>query len=125
MTLLEECIQVFGNDIIVFDREESDKLFSYFESLVDFTWYGKVDKNKYPNRKCLDVEKLSEIIFSEHCFIFWDEGTLPVLKVDFSQFVENQYDVLAVSYQTWVLNDENDLLIEFLSNGEVNLYELG
>jgi len=113
MTLLEECIDVLGKNVeIINDLKIIDKI----SSKMFFTLSGRVEWDKY--RNVVKLESLNDIK-SKSYFIMWTDSTLPLLKCDWNVIVENIFDVLAVSFDTWFVSDDLTEIVEIYHNGEI------
>ena len=121
--LLNECVEKLKSDVNVLDKDESNKIFQSFESLLPFTFYGRIDwEKKSEYIEVLDYDSLVKFFDKKtRCYILWNNSSLPVLETSFSNFVEGIDDVLAVSYDTWVhlYNDKN--IIEFYHDGDIRI----
>ena len=52
-------------------------------------------------------------------FVIWSDAVLPILKCTWNKILENIDDVLAVSFDTWLVSEDFTELIEFYHDGEV------
>jgi len=122
MTLLDECIEAIGNNHEVFDDTMSFKLFDNFQDDFPFTSWGKIDWEQIENKQEIhDLSQVDKLFDSEECYIFWDEGSLPVVKASFKDVLKGIDDVTAVSFDTWILSTTNNCVIEFFHEGEVTI----
>jgi len=120
MTLLEECIQALGNSYEVFDDIRSLKLFDSFQDDFPFTSWGRIDWDQIENKqKIQNISQISNLFDSEECYIFWDEESLPVVKVSIEGVLNSIDDVTAVSFDTWILSTTNICVVEFFHEGEI------
>ena len=123
--LLQECIDSL---IIkrVFDDANSKVLFDEFSNKIKFTFYGRVDWKVYPRKK--KIENNEDVLFyldkTDICLLFWNEASLPVIETSLNCFLKNIDDVLAVSFDTWILIREKNIIIEFFHDGEITLLDI-
>jgi len=124
MTLLQECIGALKPNIEIIKGDDSNKLFKSFEKLFVFTEYGRIDWSYYKDK--LTVKSLNDLynLPIEKCTIFWNDDSLPVIKTDFKLLLDNIDDVLAVSFDTWVLSESNDIVIEFFHDDKIQIVNL-
>ncbi|MFL0143628.1 CDI toxin immunity protein, partial [Tenacibaculum maritimum] len=61
---------------------------------------------------------------SEYCYIFWNDESLPVIKTKFNLFLKNIDDVLAVSYDTWILSNSEKIIIEFFHDDIISVINI-
>jgi hypothetical protein len=117
MTLLDECIALLGSTCEVFNRDKSAELFNKFEQNLLFTKWGRIDWEVL--KKDFIVTPLSTLDELDilYCYIFWDEYSLPVIKAEFDKVCKNLDDVLAVSFDTWILSLTGNIVIEFYHEG--------
>lgn len=57
-------------------------------------------------------------------YVIWDEESLPVIQCDFYTIIQQIECVTAVSFDTWLVNDELNVYIEFNHDGNINLYTM-
>ena len=117
MTLFEECLAALGSYKIA-------KLYEAKMALAQLklTEYGRLDLKRYksPHRVTLpELRKLSD--FS--CYVIYNNAELPVIKCRFKRVLECLDNVLAPSFDTWILSENYTKIIEFHRSGEINLVE--
>ncbi|WP_024771413.1 CDI toxin immunity protein [Aquimarina macrocephali] len=125
MSLLQECIDALDSDIEVFIDKESEELFEEFEKLVKFNQYGRIDWEQYSDKvSIVSDEQLNNLFESEYCYIFWNEMSLPVIKTKLELFLKNLDDVLAVSFDTWILSGSKNIVVEYFHDDKITLTPL-
>ncbi len=119
--LLKECIESLENCEVLNVNETIEK-FEFISEKVIFTFYGLIDKVE---NKALQISKLDDIISycskDEVCFLLWNDATLPSIKTKIEFVIEKIDDVLALSFDTWILVENKNILIEINHNEEINL----
>ena len=103
MTLLEECLDVLKKYSIIEDKELEEQILSNLKS----TFYGKIDFSKYA-----DAHE------SEY-YVIWDNAAIPIIKCNIEDILDNIYDVLAVSFDTWLISTDMKRIIEFYHEGSI------
>ena len=51
----------------------------------------------------------------------WDNANLPCLKSELKNIIKSIDDVTAVSFDTWVVSSDYNIIIEFYHEGEITL----
>lgn len=54
-------------------------------------------------------------------YVIWNDGYLPIIKCDLKTIVDNLFDVVTVSCDTWFFHLEDEWVIEFDHDGNVRL----
>jgi 2-hydroxy-3-keto-5-methylthiopentenyl-1-phosphate phosphatase len=121
MTILEECLEVLGNDAIVLSEKETQNISDEMEQMFPVSNWGRIDWEKVKRK--IDLDSSSNIIeylnMDGFVYIIWSEGTLPVIKADFRKVIEVIDEVTAVSFDTWLLNPNEKWVIEFYHEGDI------
>ncbi len=122
MILLKECLDALGNSGEVLSESESDNIFDIIQDLYPFTSFGRIDWDKIKNKVILESSKISDGCLPEKdYFIMWDQASLPVVKSPIIKIIKNLDDVLAVSFDTWLLSVDFDCVVEFYHEGEISM----
>lgn len=58
-----------------------------------------------------------KIINQNRCYIMWDEFSLPVIKTSPIKILENFDDVTAVAFDTWIIDENYNWVIEINHEG--------
>ena len=64
-----------------------------------------------------EFEKIG--VNQEKYYIIWDNVELPCVSCELKSIKEHLDDVLAVSFDTWLLSEEGDEIIEFYHEGKI------
>lgn len=64
---------------------------------------------------CKVIESFIEI------YVMWDNANLPCLKSELKNIIKSIDDVTAVSFDTWVVSSDYNIIIEFYHEGEITL----
>lgn len=119
MTLFEECLAALGSYKIVKIFEEKMAL-----AQIKLTGYGRLDLRRYRSYRQITLSELQKLPdFS--CYVIYDDAKLPVIKCRFKRVMECLDDVLAPSFDTWLLAEDYTKIIEFHHSGEINLVKGG
>ena len=122
MTLLEECIEVMGNDIYILNNDEKLFVERKLFDMLPFTRWGRIDWDNFKNKKEIyNMEDFSSMDGSKKYYIIWDDPTKPIIKSKLTNILQNLDDVLAVSFDTWLLAEDESLIIEFYHEGEMTI----
>ena len=118
MTLFDECLSALGSYKIA-------KLYEAKMALaqIRLTEYGRLDLKRYRSTRRITLSELQRLPdFS--CYVIYDNAELPVIKCRFKRVLECLDDVLAPSFDTWILAEDYTKIIEFHHSGEINLAEI-
>lgn len=112
--LFKECIDSL-DECKVLSLEESEALFNQINDNFPMTSYGCIDWKSV--KDCIEIEHISDIynIF-KNCYeyyILWDQKDIPCVSCKLATIIENIDDVLAVSFDTWLLSKDRKEIIEF------------
>ncbi len=120
MILLEECIDVLKKekDFLEYDELKSEELFETLQKNIKFTEYGKVDFEGISYIKANSLEELN--LENIKILIFWDEMSLPVLQTNINSVIKYLDDVLAVSFQTWLVSLDFKYIIEYSYDSSIS-----
>ena len=114
MTLFEECLAALGSYKIAKIFEEKMAL-----AQIKVTEYGRLDLKRYKSYRQITLSELNRLPdFS--CYVIYDNARLPVIKCRFKRVMECLDDVLAPSFDTWILAEDHTKIIEFHHSGEIN-----
>lgn len=119
-TLLQECIHSMKG-CQVLSLEESEALFHQMENNFPMTKQGCIDWKGI--KECSVIEHISDIKNITHnCneyYILWDQKDIPCVSCRLATIMENINDVLAVSFDTWLLSNDKKEIIEFYHEGKI------
>lgn len=122
MTLLEECIEALGNDICILNGDEKLDMEDKFYDTVPLTTWGRINWDKFKNIK--EVKELADLNLIEgnkKYYIIWGDIEKPIIKSELVNILNNLDDVLAVSFDTWLLAEDESMVIEFYHESDVTI----
>ena len=115
MTLLEECLDVLKKYSIIEDKELEEQILSNLKS----TFYGKIDFSKYADAHESNFEEIRQLPDESEYYVIWDNAAIPIIKCNIEDILDNIYDVLAVSFDTWLISTNMKRIIEFYHEGSI------
>lgn len=118
--LFTECLEAL-HDYKIESLEESEKILTQFQKKFIMTNCGYIDWNHIDNSKIIkDVLEIKNVCdISKEYYILWDQKDIPVVSCQLSTIIDNIDDVLAVSFDTWVLSNDIIEIIEFYHEGTI------
>ena len=119
--LLQECVDSTGGKFLNYD--EGSKILEEIQEKIPFGLYGRVDFSKFKTKyNIIEISSLSELIKdSVEFYVMWDEVNLPCLKSELKDIIRCIDDVTAVSFDTWVVSLDYNIIIEFYHDGQIML----
>lgn len=121
--LFQECKNVL-NKCTILSLNESKEIFSRFENIYPILSSGSIDWKNFKGKlvKISNVSELSTYINkSSKYYILWDKNNIPCILCDLYKILENIDDVLAVSFNTWLLSMDYKEVIEFYHLGNITI----
>lgn len=124
-TLLEECIEALGEDILVIeDSKVVNELFQTMSNSYVFTSWGRIEWESIKEHETFFY--LSELVqycnenqlLDKEFYILWDQITLPSIKTNLENIFNNLDDVTATSANIWLFNLETNSVVEFYHGDE-------
>ena len=95
-----------------------------FENFYPILSSGSIDWKNFKGRsiKISNVSELNAYInkFSKY-YILWDKNNIPCISCNFCEILKNVDDVLAVSFNTWLLSMDYKEVIEFYHSGNITI----
>lgn len=118
--LFTECIEaLYGCNII--SLEETENLFDQMQKNFPMTAYGCINWNGV--KESLILNAFSDIChvcdINDVYYILWEQKGVPCVSCQLSTILENIDDVLAVSFDTWLLSKNTREVIEFYHEGRM------
>lgn len=113
MNLFEECISVLERYDIIKDSKQEEMILSNLK----LNFYGKVDFSKYINPCNIKFDELQLLSDSGEYYVLWTDSTLPIIRCNINDILKNIDDVLAVSFDTWLISVDMKQIIEFYHEG--------
>ena len=119
--LLQECVEATGGELLNYD--EGNKILEEIQVNIPFGFDGRVDFSKFKSKyNIISIASLSEVINnSMEFYVMWDEVNLPCLKAELKNIIRCIDDVTAVSFDTWVVSSQYNIIIEFNHDREIVL----
>ena len=122
-TLFDECIEALHSNVEILDVNTSTKIVAHMTSLFPFSKYGRIQWSNVENKKeSVEIISIKDFIdISRDVYIIWDNGSHNVLKSSLNLVLENIYDVLAVGFDTWLMDINGNYVIEHYHSGDINV----
>lgn len=103
----------------ILKKEESEKVIRNFLNIVPFD-NGHIDWTYIQNKSLINMDEFEKIgVNQEKYYIIWDNVELPCVSCELKSIKEHLDDVLAVSFDTWLLSEEGGEIIEFYHEGKI------
>lgn len=118
--LLHECIESTGG--IPLNYDEGNKIMDDIQQKIPFI-LGRVDFSKFKFKTTINtIDSILEYINNPiDVYVMWDNAKLPCLKSELKDIIKFIDDVTAVSFDTWVVSTDYNVIIEFYHEGEITL----
>ncbi|VYU67853.1 hypothetical protein [Clostridium tertium] len=119
--LLQECIESTGGKVLNYD--DGNKILEEIQSKIPFRLNGRVDFSRFKYKNNINtISSINELIKSStEFYVMWDEENLPCLKSELKDIINSIDDVTAVSFDTWAVSSDYNIIIEFYHEGEITL----
>ena len=119
--LLQECLESTGGELL--NYHEGNKVLEEIQEKIPFGLDGRVDFSKLKSKyNIIEISSLSELIKNSiEFYVMWDQANLPCLKSKLKDIIRCIDDVTAVSFDTWVVSSDYNIIIEFNHEGEITL----
>ena len=122
MTLLEECIEALGNNIYILNGDEELTIEDKFYDIIPLTTWGRIDWDKFKNIASIkNSADLNQVDENKVFYIIWGDVDMPIIKSELVNILNNLDDVLAVSFDTWLLAEDESIVIEFYHESEITI----
>lgn len=122
MTLLEECIEALGKNICILGDNEKQVVEGEFYKMIPLTTWGRVDWDRFKNkREIKSASDLIQLINNEKYYIIWGDIEMPIIKSELINILNTLDDVIAVSFDTWLLSEDKSLVIEFYHESNITI----
>lgn len=117
--LFNECIDLLNeHDVLTFKK--TDVLFGHLNHNFPMTNYGCINWKGVHDKKMIYISDISDMFDEDdEIYILWDQQNIPCVRCKLSTVLENIDDVLAVSFNTWLLSINYKEVIEFHHEGRV------
>lgn len=114
--LLQECLYSLGADVVVLSSTKQHQLLDRFND------YLSSDFELFERKKFFDYKKIPMDFFNHCVYIIWDEQTLPIINCTFSKIIEEFQNITAVSFDTWIVEENFEKFLLFNHDGEIYAY---
>lgn len=119
-SLFKECIKSLEVYNII-SLEDTEILYTQMGRNFPMTNHGCINWKEVPDAIVIeDVSKIFNLCngYYEY-YILWDQQGLPSISCRLSTIMENISDVLAVSFDTWLISTDKKEVIEFHHEGTI------
>jgi hypothetical protein len=128
MRLLEEFlskIEVYSS----MEKNDKNVILTNFQQDFPITKYARIDWNIINQKWSVDDMNSLRSVFDligidydkDSFYTIWDDNSLPIIRTEIKNVLENLDDATAVSFDTWLYNPEKKVVIEFFHDGETTL----
>lgn len=122
--LFEECIDSLGDNSRIYSREKSQELAKKMVDEFNFTKWGRVDWSLLQDKFIIDES--SELVkyttaLDDNYFIIWNAYNIPVVEATIGDIIKNFEDIIAVGFDTWIVNFDKRIIIENYHVGEITI----
>jgi len=126
--LLNECIDVLSVNSRIFSHMRSQEIVMKMEDEFKFTKWGRVDWRSIPHK--FTIKEISElniytVDFNNNFYVIWNEYNLPVIETTIGDIIKNFKDIVAVGFDTWIVNFDEGIIIENYHEGEITIGKKG
>ena len=122
-TLFDECVEALFPNVEILSEDMSTKVARNMINIFPFSKYGRVEWSDVNDKKeIVNQEVIKSLVdISEDIYIIWDDASCRVIKSNLKVVLENIDDVVAVSFDTWLMQVEGKYVIEYHHNGNINI----
>jgi hypothetical protein len=127
-SLFEECLTELGEGTRIYSKEESQRLINQVENNFKFTSWGRIDWSKISIKKKAD--RINEVIdflganqrrLQNSFLVCWDNAAYPIIETNLFKIMDSWDDVVAVGFDTWIVDLEQGIIIENYHEGEITV----
>lgn len=122
MNLIDECLFNLGDRAIILESEEQKIIEREFYRRFPMTSWGRIDWSKIElKQEVSTIQEISRLSLdlTTVIFIIWSDLSLPVLKLPLDVFFNHIDDILSVSFDTWLLFESLDMVIEIYHENKI------
>jgi hypothetical protein len=124
-SLYSECIEALGPNTRIYSLEKSSGIVAMMESIVNFTQWARIDWESIDQKKSFktpeELKDIESILLRDNYFIVWNEINLPVVETNLNNIINNFNDVIAVGFDTWIVNLDKGIIIESHHEGDLTV----
>jgi hypothetical protein len=126
--LFSECIDVLDVDSRIYSHEKSQEIVKRMIDEYNFSKWGRVDWKLIPHK--FSINNITElntytIASNNNYFVIWNEYNLPVVETTIGDIIKNFDDIVAVGFDTWIVNFDEGIIIENYHEGEITIGKKG
>lgn len=113
------------DSIDILDEAESSSIEELILEKIVFIPPGEIDWDAYPESiEVSDIRDVVKKIVNRNCYGMWDEGTLPIVRMNLDAIGDNMFEVTKIAFDTWLVGDSFDWVIEFHHSGLIHYTKL-
>ncbi|CAH1054633.1 hypothetical protein [Paenibacillus pseudetheri] len=124
-SLYSECIEALGPNTRVYSSEKSSEIVSLMEKMVNFTLWARIDWESIDQKRSLkkpeELKDIEPILLRDNYFVVWNEFSLPIVETNLDNIIKNFNDVIAVGFDTWIVNLDKGIFIESHHEGDLTM----
>ncbi|HBS44041.1 MAG TPA: hypothetical protein DEA91_05455 [Paenibacillus sp.] len=124
-SLYSECIEALGPNTRVYSSEKSSEIVSLMEKMVNFTQWARIDWESIDQKRSLkkpeELKDIEPILLRDNYFVVWNEFSLPIVETNLDNIIKNFNDVIAVGFDTWIVNLDKGIIIESHHEGDLTM----
>lgn len=127
--MFQECIEALQPNVTILSDSQTNKIIDEFEKKAPIYVGGsridwqKVDEKQYIDAPSDIIKSLKQIVpgsLDTAVYVFWNDGSLPVIKTNLESIVEVYDDVVSVGFETWIYNPNQGYVVENYYLGEIH-----
>ncbi|WP_170880245.1 hypothetical protein [Paenibacillus odorifer] len=124
-SLYSECIEALGPNTRIYSSEKSSEIVSLMEKMVNFTQWARIDWESIDQKRSLkkpeELKDIEPILLRDNYFVVWNEFSLPIVETNLDNIIKNFNDVIAVGFDTWIVNLDQGIIIESHHEGDLTM----
>lgn len=95
------------------------------EKMVNFTQWARIDWESIDQKRSLkkpeELKDMEPILLRDNYFVVWNEFSLPIVETNLDNIIKNFNDVIAVGFDTWIINLDKGIIIESHHEGDLTM----
>ncbi|MNO32105.1 hypothetical protein D3C76_220890 [compost metagenome] len=124
-SLYSECIEALGSNTRIYSSEKSSEIITLMEKMVNFTQWARIDWESIDQKRSLnkpeELKDIEPILLRDNYFVVWNEFNLPIVETNLDNIIKNFNDVIAVAFDTWIVNLDKGIIIESHHEGDLKV----
>lgn len=128
MFLIDQCVKALEQPVVVLSPQETRDIRHRLRQKVPFTFWGRIDwRHVNHSVRVLSFEEILPILLEngkredDGIVLLWDEMTRPALLSVLQAVLREIEIVLRVSFDTWIIDVDEQYVIEFYHEGEITI----